>query len=191
MCIRFFYVVLELFRRCRVIRDVNELQINEEIRDKEIRLIGADGEQAGIVSVKEALSLALSKNLDLVKIAPQAKPPVCRIMDYGKHKYELAKKEKEAKKKQKIVTVKEVRLSPNIESHDLNVKANQASKFLQSGDKVKVTLRFRGRELSNTSIGLKVIKEFAEILSEVSNIEKEAKLEGKQMILMLAPKNAQ
>lgn len=112
-------------------------------------------------------------------------------MDYGKHKYELAKKEKEAKKKQKVVTVKEVRLSPNIESHDLNVKANQASKFLQNGDKVKVTLRFRGRELSNTSIGLKVIREFAGILSEVSTIEKEAKLEGKQMILILAPKNAQ
>uniref|UniRef100_UPI0038CBF590 translation initiation factor IF-3 n=1 Tax=Alkaliphilus hydrothermalis TaxID=1482730 RepID=UPI0038CBF590 len=172
-------------------RDVNELQINEEIRDKEIRLIDAEGEQVGIVSVKEALSLAASKNLDLVKIAPQAKPPVCRIMDYGKHKYELAKKEKEAKKKQKVVTVKEVRLSPNIESHDLNVKANQASKFLQNGDKVKVTLRFRGRELSNTSIGLKVIKEFAEILTEVSTIEKEAKLEGKQMIMILAPKNAQ
>ncbi|MBM7615925.1 translation initiation factor IF-3 [Alkaliphilus hydrothermalis] len=187
----FLFVVLELFRRCRVIRDVNELQINEEIRDKEIRLIDAEGEQVGIVSVKEALSLAASKNLDLVKIAPQAKPPVCRIMDYGKHKYELAKKEKEAKKKQKVVTVKEVRLSPNIESHDLNVKANQASKFLQNGDKVKVTLRFRGRELSNTSIGLKVIKEFAEILTEVSTIEKEAKLEGKQMIMILAPKNAQ
>ncbi|WP_242837264.1 translation initiation factor IF-3 [Alkaliphilus transvaalensis] len=166
------------------------MQINEEIRDKEVRLIDADGEQLGIVSVKEALSLATGKNLDLVKIAPQAKPPVCRIMDYGKHKYELAKKEKEAKKKQKVITVKEVRLSPNIESHDLNVKANQASKFLKNGDKVKVTLRFRGRELSNTSIGLKVIKEFAAVLSEVSVIEKEAKLEGKQMILILAPKNA-
>ncbi|GAB6086845.1 translation initiation factor IF-3 [Alkaliphilus crotonatoxidans] len=144
----------------------------------------------GIVSLNEALSIASSKNLDLVKIAPQAKPPVCRIMDYGKYKYELAKKEKEAKKKQKIITIKEVRLSPNIESHDLNVKANQARKFLQSGDKVKVTLRFRGRELSNTSIGLKVIKEFAQLLTEVSTIEKDAKLEGKQMIMILTPKNA-
>ncbi len=186
----FYYVVLELFRRCRVIRDLNELQINEEIRDKEVRLTDNEGEQLGIVSTKEALSLAISKNLDLVKIAPQANPPVCRIMDYGKHKYELAKKEKEAKKKQKIITIKEVRLSPNIESHDLNVKANQAHKFLLNGDKVKVTLRFRGRELSNTSIGLKVINEFAVLLSEVSSVEKEAKLEGKQMILILAPKNA-
>ncbi|WP_459765344.1 translation initiation factor IF-3 [Alkaliphilus crotonatoxidans] len=164
--------------------------MNEEIKDREVRLIDSEGEQLGIVSLNEALSIASSKNLDLVKIAPQAKPPVCRIMDYGKYKYELAKKEKEAKKKQKIITIKEVRLSPNIESHDLNVKANQARKFLQSGDKVKVTLRFRGRELSNTSIGLKVIKEFAQLLTEVSTIEKDAKLEGKQMIMILTPKNA-
>lgn len=187
-----FFVVLNRvnYRRCQTIRDLNELQINEEIKDKEVRLIDSEGEQLGIVSTSEALSLASSKNLDLVKIAPQAKPPVCRIMDYGKYKYELAKKEKEAKKKQKIITIKEVRLSPNIESHDLQVKANNARKFLQSGDKVKVTLRFRGRELSNTSIGLKVIKEFAQVLADVSTIEKEAKLEGKQMIMILTPKNA-
>ena len=133
--------------------------------------------------------LATSKNLDLVKIAPQAKPPVCRIMDYGKYKFELAKKEKEAKKKQRVVTIKEIRLSPSIEDHDLNVKASQALKFLKSGDKVKVTLRFRGREVSNASIGKKVIEEFASILAEVCTIEKEAKLEGKQMIMILAPKN--
>lgn len=166
------------------------MQINEDIRDREVRVIDAEGEQLGIMSGKDAFALAASKNLDLVKIAPQAKPPVCRIMDYGKYKYELAKKEKEAKKKQKIVSIKEVRLSPNIEEHDLNVKANQAMKFLKSGDKVKVTLRFRGRELSNTSIGQKVITEFASLLTEVCTIEKEAKLEGKQMIMILAPKNA-
>ncbi|WP_091544023.1 translation initiation factor IF-3 [Alkaliphilus peptidifermentans] len=171
-------------------RDLNDLQINEEIKDKEVRVTDAEGEQLGILPTTEALSIAASKNLDLVKIAPQAKPPVCRIMDYGKYKYELAKKEKEAKKKQKVVTVKEVRLSPNIESHDLNVKANRALKFLESGDKVKVTLRFRGRELSNTSMGLKVIREFASLLTEVSTVEKDAKLEGKQMIMILAPKNA-
>jgi translation initiation factor IF-3 len=141
------------------------------------------------MSSKDAQKLASSKNLDLVKIAPQAKPPVCRIMDYGKYKFELAKKEKEARKKQKIVSIKEIRLSPSIEDHDLNVKANQAMKFLKSGDKVKVTLRFRGREVSNASIGQKVIEEFAAILSEVSTIEKEAKLEGKQMIMILTPRN--
>lgn len=144
----------------------------------------------GVVPVKEAQKLANSKNLDLVKIAPQAKPPVCKIMDYGKHKYELAKKEKEAKKNQKVVTVKEVRLSPNIEKHDLQVKVNQATKFLKSGDKVKVTLRFRGRELSNINIGKRVIDEFRDMVAEISQIEKEAKLEGKQMIMVLTPKNS-
>lgn len=142
------------------------------------------------MSSKDAQKLANTKNLDLVKIAPQAKPPVCRIMDYGKYKYELAKKEKEAKKNQKVVTVKEVRLSTKIESHDLQVKANQAKKFLQSGDKVKITLRFRGRELSNIGLGQKVITEFAALLTDVSTVEKHAKLEGKQMIMILAPKNA-
>lgn len=144
----------------------------------------------GIVSAKEAQKLANSKNLDLVKIAPQAKPPVCKIMDYGKHKYELAKKEKEAKKNQKVVTVKEVRLSPNIEKHDLQVKVSQATKFLKNGDKVKVTLRFRGRELSNINIGKKVIDEFKDMVAEISQVEKEAKLEGKQMIMVLTPKNS-
>ncbi|SET49667.1 bacterial translation initiation factor 3 (bIF-3) [Natronincola peptidivorans] len=144
----------------------------------------------GIIAVKEAQKLANTKNLDLVKIAPQAKPPVCKIMDYGKYKYELAKKEKEAKKNQKVVNIKEVRLSPNIEKHDLMVKANQAIKFLKNGDKVKVTLRFRGRELSNINLGKKVIDEFRDLLVEVSQVEKHAKLEGKQMIMVLTPKNA-
>ncbi len=142
------------------------------------------------MSAKDAQKIANSKNLDLVKIAPQAKPPVCKIMDFGKYKYELAKKEKEARKNQKTVDVKEIRLSPSIESHDLGVKANNASKFLKSGDKVKVTIRFRGRELSNTSKGLEIIRNFASALSDISVIEKEAKLEGKQMIMILAPKNA-
>ncbi|WP_456298987.1 translation initiation factor IF-3 [Natronincola ferrireducens] len=149
----------------------------------------SNSEQLGIMTAKDAQKLANSKNLDLVKIAPQAKPPVCRIMDYGKYKYELAKKEKEAKKNQKVITIKEIRLSPNIEKHDIEVKANQAIKFLKNGDKVKVTLRFRGRELSNISIGKKVIDEFKNLLSEISQVEKEAKLEGKQMIMVLTPKN--
>ena len=142
------------------------------------------------MSAKEAQKLANAKNLDLVKIAPKANPPVCKIMDYGKYKYELAKKEKEAKKNQKVTVVKEVRLSANIEKHDLQVKANQAVKFLKNGDKVKVTLRFRGRELSNINLNKAVIDEFKELLSEYSTVEKEAKLEGKQMIMVLAPKNS-
>lgn len=142
------------------------------------------------MSAREAQKIANSKNLDLVKIAPQAKPPVCKIMDYGKYKYELAKREKEARKNQKTVDVKEIRLSANIEMHDLNVKANQASRFLKNGDKVKVSLRFRGRELSNTSKGQSIIREFASILEEESVIEREPRLEGRQMIMILAPKSS-
>ncbi len=141
------------------------------------------------MSAREAQKIANSKNLDLVKVAPQAKPPVCKIMDYGKYNYEMAKKEKEARKNQKTVDVKEIRLSANIEAHDLNVKANQANKFLKNGDKVKVSLRFRGRELSNTSRGQGVIREFATLLEEVGVVEREARLEGRQMIMILAPKN--
>nr|WP_041719242.1 translation initiation factor IF-3 [Alkaliphilus oremlandii] len=169
---------------------MNEQQINEEIRDKEVRVIDSNGDQLGIMSAKDAQKLANGKNLDLVKIAPQANPPVCKIMDFGKYKYELSKKEKEARKNQKIVDVKEVRLSPSIESHDLSVKANNASKFLKNGDKVKVTMKFRGRELANTTKGQTIIKQFASILEEVSTVEKEPKLEGKQLIMILAPKNA-
>lgn len=142
------------------------------------------------MSAKDAQKLANGKNLDLVKIAPQANPPVCKIMDFGKYKYELSKKEKEARKNQKIVEVKEIRLSPSIESHDLSVKANNASKFLKSGDKVKVTMKFRGRELANTTKGQTIIKQFATMLEEFCVVEKEPKLEGKQLIMILAPKNA-
>lgn len=169
---------------------MNELQINEEIRDKEIRLIDANGEQAGIMAAKDAQALANSQNLDLVKIAPQAKPPVCRIMDYGKYKYELAKKEKEARKNQKVINVKEVRLSPNIEQHDLEVKANQAIKFLKSGDKVKVSLRFRGRELGNINLGRQVMDKFKDLLIDVGQVERPAKLEGKQMIMIVVSKSS-
>lgn len=182
--------IFKFIRRCFIIKDVNEQQINEEIRDKEVRVVGTEGEQLGLMSAKEAQKLAMEKNLDLVKIAPKANPPVCKIMDYGKYKYELAKKEKEAKKNQKVTNVKEVRLSAKIEKHDLQVKANQAVKFLKSGDKVKVTLRFRGRELSNINLNKAVIDEFKGLLSEHSTVEKEPKLEGKQMIMVLAPKSS-
>ncbi|MDR5659585.1 translation initiation factor IF-3 [Serpentinicella sp. ANB-PHB4] len=165
------------------------MQINEEIRDREVRVVDVEGEQLGLMSSRDAQQLANDKNLDLVKIAPKAKPPVCKIMDYGKYKYELAKKEKEAKKKQKMTSVKEVRLSAKIESHDLQVKANQAIKFLQNGDKVKVTLRFKGRELGNISMNKGSIEEFKKLLSDDSIVEKQPKLEGRQMVMVLAPKN--
>lgn len=166
-----------------------ELQINEEIREKEIRLIDNDGAQLGVVSTKDAQKLALEKKLDLVMIAPTANPPVCKILDYGKYRFELQKKEKEAKKKQKIMTVKEIRLSPNIESHDLNVKANNANKFLKNGDKVKVTLRFRGREMGFIKSGYEIMSRFSELIEEMGAVEKKPILEGRNMIMILAPKN--
>ncbi|MCT4619629.1 MAG: translation initiation factor IF-3 [Marinisporobacter sp.] len=169
---------------------IKELDINEAIRDREVRLIDTDGEQLGVVAGRKALEMAIEKRLDLVKIAPQAKPPVCKIMDYGKYKFEQAKKEKEAKKKQKVINVKEVRLSLNIEQHDLTVKANRAISFLSKGDKVKVTLRFKGREMGYTKLGYDVMNKFSELISEVSTIEKKPKLEGRSMTMFLAPKNA-
>ena len=174
-----------LIRRCTTI---SELMINEQIRDKEIRLIGEDGEQLGIMSAKDAMKLAKEAELDLVKIAPTAKPPVCKIINYGKYKYELARKEKEAKKKQKVVDVKEVRLSPNIEENDLKTKVNQARKFITKGDKVKVTLRFRGREMAHMQSGKVILDNFAEQLMDVAAIEKPAKLEGKSMMMVLTEK---
>lgn len=148
-----------------------------------------DGGQIGIVPIRKALEIAYEKKLDLVKIAPNAKPPVCRIMDYGKYKYELAKKEKEARKNQKVINIKEIRLTPSIEDHDLNVKAKRAIEFLQDGDKVKVSVRFRGRELGHTDIGKEVLLQFAQLTSEVGVVEKEPKLEGKSMAMYLAPKS--
>ena len=166
--------------------------INEQIRDKEVRLIGEDGEQLGIMSAKEAYKLAQDAELDLVKIAPTAKPPVCKIIDYGKYRYELARKEKEARKKQKVIEVKEVRLSPNIDTNDLNTKSGAARKFLEKGDKVKVTLRFRGREMAHQQIGMEVLNRVKDDLQELAVVESfPTKIEGRQMIMVLAPKKKQ
>lgn len=162
--------------------------VNEEIRDKEVRLIDTDGTMLGIMSAKEAQKLANAKNLDLVKIAPQANPPVCKIMDYGKYLFELSKKEKEAKKNQKVINVKEVWIKPTIEEHDFNVKVRNACKFLKDGDKVKVSVRFRGRELNYTSLGEEVLNRFAEALRDVGVLEKKPKLEGKSMTMVVNPK---
>ena len=162
--------------------------INFEIKDAEVRLIGPDGEQLGIVSNKEAQRIADEHNLDLVKIAPQAKPPVCRVMDYWKHKFELAKKEKEARKNQKVISIKEVRLSPNIDEHDFNTKVNQGIKFLKSGDKVKVSVRFRGREITHSSIGKDLLIRVQDAMSEVGVVEKGIKLEGRNMAMFVVPK---
>lgn len=160
------------------------------IRDREVRLISQDGEQLGIVSGKEALEKAIEYKLDLVKIAPQAKPPVCKIMDYGKHRYEQQKKEKESRKKQKTISVKEVRLSLKIDKHDLETKANNARKFLKSGDKVKISLRLRGREMANASFATEVIERFVEVIGEeLVNIDTAPKLEGRSVTAMLSPKN--
>lgn len=162
--------------------------INEEIRDKEVRLIDADGSMIGVVSAKDAQKQANLKNLDLVKISPNADPPVCKIMDYGKYMFELAKKDKEARKNQKVVSIKEVRLSPTIEEHDFEFKMKNAAKFLQDGDKVKVSVRFRGREMNHTSLGRQVLEKFAEELKEFGSMDKTPKLEGKNMSMMLNPK---
>ena len=167
---------------------INDLMINEQIRDKEVRLIGADGEQIGIVQGKEAQKMALEKNLDLVKIAPQAKPPVCKIMDYGKYRFDAAKKEKEARKKQKIVSVKEVRLSASIEKHDFETKMKNATKFLKAGDKVKISVVFRGREMMHTHRGNELLEQAIALVDEVGVAEQKPKLEGRAMVIVVAPK---
>lgn len=173
--------------RCLPISSL-EHQINEEIRDKEVRLIDGDGNQVGVVPIAKALEAAAAKNLDLVKIAPQAQPPVCRVMDYGKFRFEQSKREKEARKKQHIVEIKEIRLSPGIDSNDFNVKANHAKRFLKGGDKVKVSVRFRGREVTHSSLGLDLLHRFADECAEFGSVEKNPKLEGRQMLMFLAPK---
>lgn len=164
------------------------LMINEQIRDREVRLIGENGEQLGIMSAKDAYKLAKEAELDLVKIAPTAKPPVCKIIDYGKYRYELARKEKEAKKKQKVIEIKEVRLSPNIDENDLNTKMNNARKFLEKGNKVKVTLRFRGREMAHMSKTKYILDDFAEKLADIAAVDKPAKVEGRSIVLFLSAK---
>lgn len=164
--------------------------MNEEIRDKEIRVVGSDGSQLGIMSPKEALKLAADQNLDLVKIAPQATPPVCRIMDYGKYRYEQAKREKEARKNQKIVEIKEVRMSLNIDTHDLETKINQARKFLQNGDKVKVSVRYRGREMAHPEMGKGLLERFVQACTEDGTLEKPPKMEGRSLAMFIASKTS-
>jgi translation initiation factor IF-3 len=186
--IRIFYYAGKLKNYWRWLGISKELHVNEKIRDREVRLIDANGEQLGIMSAREAQKIAYDRQLDLVKVAPQAKPPVCRIMDYGKYKYETSKKEKEARKNQKIVSIKEVRLSPTIEQHDLDVKRRNAEKFLNNGDKVKVSIRFRGRQLSHTDIGRTIMDKFAGDLEELAVIERRPRLEGKNMIMIMSPK---
>ena len=167
---------------------ISELFINAQIRDKEIRLIGESGEQLGIMSSREALKLAEEAGLDLVKIAPTAKPPVCKIVDYGKYRYELARKEKDAKRKQKVIEVKEIRMSPNIDTNDLNTKVGAARKFLEKGNRVKVTLRFRGREMAHMSTSKHILDDFAQMLSDIDVVEKMPKVEGRSMIMFLTVK---
>lgn len=166
----------------------DNLRINEEIRVREVRVTTAEGEQLGIMQVRDALQMAIEQNLDLVEVAPTARPPVCRIMDYGKFKYEQQKRDKEAKKKQKIVTIKEVKLRPNIEDHDFDVKKKNALRFLEDGDKVKVTIMFRGRELSHPELGRVLLVRMAKELADIANVEREPKLEGKNMIMILNAK---
>ena len=162
--------------------------INEQIRDKEVRVIGEEGQQLGVMSPKDAMKLAREAEVDLVKIAPSAKPPVCKLVDYGKYKYELVRKEKEAKKKQRTIEVKEVRLSPNIDVNDLNTKCNSARKFIEKGDKVKVSFRFRGREMAHIDSSKHILEDFAEKLSDIAVVDKAPKLEGRSMTMFLTEK---
>ena len=169
-------------------KTISDLFINEQIRDREVRVIGVDGEQLGVMPTRDAMRLAEEAGVDLVKIAPTAKPPVCKIVDYGKFKYEQARKDKEAKKKQKIVEIKEIRLSPNIDTNDLNTKVNAARKFISKGDRVKVTLRFRGREMAHMNTSKHILDDFAEALSDIAVMDKAPKVEGRSMTMFLAEK---
>ncbi|SHI93604.1 translation initiation factor IF-3 [Desulfofundulus thermosubterraneus] len=173
-------------RRC--IDITKNFRVNEEIRAREVRVVDPSGNQLGIMPVREALRLAEERQLDLVEIAPQAKPPVCRLMDYGKYKYEQSKREKEAKKRQRIVNIKEVKLRPSIEEHDFQVKARNAARFLKEGDKVKATIMFRGREIMHTQLGHQLLLRLAEQVKDLSIIERQPKLEGKNMVMILAPR---
>ena len=180
---------VKMFWRCLLISK-QELQINEAIRDKELRVIAADGTQLGIMSAADAQRIADEKNMDLEKIAPQATPPVCKIMDYGKYRFEQAKREKEARKNQHTVEVKEIKLSLNIDTHDFETKLKNALRFFQHGDKVKVSIRFRGREMGHSEYGYDLMKRFAEACAEAASVERQPKLEGRQMLMFLAPKPA-
>ena len=180
---------VKVIRRCFSISSVT-YQINEDIRDREIRLIGEDGTQLGIMSATQALDIAVARELDLVKIAPGSNPPVCKIMDYGKYRFEQAKRDKEARRNQHIVEVKEIRMSPSIGINDFNVKLKNGQKFLKDGDRLKVTVRFRGREMAHTNIGEDLLKKFAGECAEHGTVDKEPKLEGRHMAMFLSPKNS-
>lgn len=183
--IRFFVVYLEVLTIAKL-----DHQLNEEIRDKELRVIGPDGAQLGIMSAAQALALAEEQEMDLVKISPNAVPPVCKIMDYSKFCFDQKKREKEAKKNQKVVEIKEIRMSPSIDTNDLNTKVKNAQKFLKDGNRVKVSVRFRGREMAHTNLGEKLLMDFAQACSELATMEKNPKLEGRFMAMFLAPKNS-
>lgn len=181
------FLIYILCRRCLVISS-KEILINEAIKASEVRVIDTDGSQLGVMSLKEALAIAVKKELDLVNIAPNAVPPVCKVMDFGKYRFEQAKREKEARKNQKVVEVKEIRLGLSIDTHDFETKANHAIRFLKDGDKVKVSIRFRGREFGHPEIGKEIMDRFAQYCSEVASVEKPAKMEGRNMLMFLAPK---
>ena len=190
-CVRTFW----LFSRCNFIKEVlfisrekDTVQLNEQIRDKELRIVSADGEQLGIMSARDAQKIADDRGLDLVKIAPQAKPPVCKIMDYGKYRFEQAKREKEARRNQHVIEVKEIRMSPGIGENDFNTKLKNGQKFLQGGDRLKVTIRFRGREMAHTNIGEQLLRDFAAKCADIANLDKQPKLEGRNMSMFLSPK---
>lgn len=188
LCPLHFFVFYKHFFTTMEGTTISELMINEQIRDKEVRVIGENGEQLGIMPVKDAQALADEAGVDLVKIAPTAQPPVCRIVDYGKFKYEQMKKEKEAKKKQHVVEIKEIRLTPNIDTNDLNTKINAAKKFIKDGDRVKVTLRFRGREMAHMATSKHILDDFAEGVAECAVVEKAPKVEGRAMSMVLTGK---
>ena len=182
-----FFICSELSGRCI---GINDLMINEEIRDREVRVVDQNGAQLGVMPVKQALDMAEEMQLDLVKIAPQARPPVCKIMDYGKYRFEQSKKEREFRKNQRVITVKEVRLSATIEDHDIDVKLKNAIKFLKDGNKVKATIRFRGRQITHSEIGRQVMTEFAERIKEYGTVDKAPQIEGRNMSMMISPKDA-
>ena len=177
------FIIPEVFHIANAVH-----QINEEITDKEIRLIGDEGEQLGIMSAEEALRIATEREMDLVKIAPGSNPPVCKIMDYGKFRFEQAKKEKENKKNQRVIEIKEIRMSPGIDTNDFNTKLKNGQKFLSDGDRVKVSVRFRGREMAHTDIGAQLLKDFAAQCADFANMDKAPKLEGRNMSMFLSPK---
>ena len=187
LCAALFHYLEPSIRRC--IR-INDLMINEEIRDREVRVVDQNGEQLGVMPIRQALDLADEQQLDLVKIAPQAKPPVCKLMDYGKYRFEQSKREREIRKNQKVIEVKEVRLSATIEDHDVDVRVKNAIKFLQDGNKVKVTIRFRGRQITHSEIGREQMRNFAERIKDYGTVDKQPVIEGRNMSMFISPKDA-